>query len=120
MTMFLQFALKSRHGSFLVLPFFGGEKKTRKNTQKKQGFFIPTEALKSLEKKGKTVKKQGIPRRRKKNQQQQRQNKKSKEFKKKQGKEGHGSLLWDENSGGIFLEHRNFLGMFCFPKCKWA
>ena len=52
--------------SFLSL-FFG---KNARKTSKKQGFFIPTEPLKSLEKKGKTLKKtrkssqgkkQGIP-----------------------------------------------------------
>ena len=66
--------------SFLSLFFF--LEKGRENPPKKQGFFVPTEPLKSLEKKGKTVKKnkeihakkrrkkQGIP--------------------KKQGKEGQG------------------------------
>ena len=62
--------------SFLSLFFL---EKGRENHPKKQGFFMPTEPLKSLEKKGKTVKKtrkcpqgekQGIP--------------------KKQGKEGQG------------------------------
>ena len=47
---------------------------------KKQGFFIPTEPLKSLEKKGKTLtKKQGIPRK-----------EKEQGMPKKQGKEGQG------------------------------
>ena len=59
--------------------FFG---KRQGNPQKKQGFLIPTEPLKSLEKKGKTLKKkQGIPRK----------EKKTRNSKKKQGKEGQGS-----------------------------
>ena len=40
--------------SFLSLFFWKNERKT---TKKKKGFFIPTEPLKSLEKKGKTLKK---------------------------------------------------------------
>ena len=51
---------------FLPCPSFPGflERKARKTT-KKQGFFIPAEPLKPVEKKGKTLgsKKQGIPRR---------------------------------------------------------
>ena len=40
-----------------VLPFLVFLEKGRENPPKKQGFFIPTEPLKSLEKKGKTLKK---------------------------------------------------------------
>ena len=49
-----------------VLPFLVFLEKGKENHQKSQGFFIPTEPLKSLEKERKTLKKQGIPRREKK------------------------------------------------------
>ena len=45
---------ESRH--YPVLPFLGFLEKGRENPPKKQGFFIPTEPLKFLEKKGKTLK----------------------------------------------------------------
>ena len=64
-----------------VLPFLGFLGKGLKNDQKIR-IFIPTETLKSLEKKGKTFEKQGVLRREKKN----------KEISQKQGKEGQGGF----------------------------
>ena len=42
---------------FLVFFFFAKKNNQGKSPKKKQGFFIPTEPLKSLERKGKTLKK---------------------------------------------------------------
>ena len=72
----LPFPSAPETGRFPVLPFLVFLENCRK-TPKKQGFFIPAEPLKSLEKKGKTLKKQGILRRGKKQ-----------GIPKKQGKEG--------------------------------
>ena len=87
-----------------VLPFLVFFWKTARKTTKKQGFSIPTEPLKSLEKKGKTLRKtQRIP--------------------KKQGKEGQGRpQLGPRNLSENPLTLRIFSGysypLGSFPFCK--
>ena len=55
------------HPVLPFLVFLGGGPEWHRKPLKKQGFFIPTKALKSLEKKGKTLKKKGrLPRKGKK------------------------------------------------------
>ena len=51
-----------------VLPFLGFFRKMARKTAKKTWIFIPTEPLKSLDKKGKTLKKKGKPRKKEKKQ----------------------------------------------------